>query len=126
MILVMMISILFGKRFEVISRGCPYSSYSPVLMAVVLKAVTMVVMLLILLTALLALFNAEVETELEGGGVIQKQCVARVSVEILPREESLAVIPDSKPEMQTMIQTECLLVLVNIWGVFSSVFVFFL
>ena len=79
-----------------------------------------------LLTTLLALFNAEVETELEGGGVIQKQCVARVSVEILPREKFLAVIPDHKPEMQTLIQMECLLVLVNIWGVFSSVSAFFL
>ena len=51
----MLISIFFGKCLEIIPMGVPYSSHPPVLMAVVLKAITMIVMLLMLL---MALFNA--------------------------------------------------------------------
>ena len=59
-LLVMLISVLFGKSLEIISKGFPYSSHRPVLvavvlMAVVLKTITMVVMLLMLLRALTAL-----------------------------------------------------------------------
>ena len=62
-ILVIPISILFGKSLEIIARGSPYSSHPRVLMAVVLMAVvimakTMVVLLLMLLMELMALFNA--------------------------------------------------------------------
>ena len=74
----MLISVLFGKSLEIISKGFPYSSHPPVLlavvlMAVVLKTITMVVMLLMLLralTALMVLLMQEVGTELEGGGVV--------------------------------------------------------
>ena len=59
-------------------------------------------------------------------GVVQKQCVARTSAEILSREDFLAVIPDLRPEMQTLVQKECLLVLICVQGISSFVFAFFL
>ncbi len=57
---------------------------------------------------------------------VQKQCVARVSAEILPRKDFLAVIPDLRAEMQILVQKECFLVLICVRGVSSSIFAFFL
>ena len=101
----MLISILFGKSIEIVSRGFPYSSHPLVLMAVVLvtvvlKAITIVVMLLMLLmalTALMALFNAR------SGDRIGRRWSGLEVVCRQPREEFLAVIPHHRPEMQTLV-----------------------
>ena len=65
MMLVMLISVLFGKSLEIIPRGFPYSSHPRVLRAVVLVAVFLIAvvpmaitMVMMLMMLLMALFDA--------------------------------------------------------------------